>query len=108
MMTTDQLGPNVDRLRPSTRAAALDFRPVSPEDVGGPHATEVGFGRLDGTNFDRSREAAVSHGVHDPERARRCRLQARFNEAVFSGVVAAVADLARIAVHVGDRRCFDL
>lgn len=91
LMTTDQLGPEVDRSRFHYQDAGgfgLGFG-LKPEGVGTPHATEVWtWGGSDGTNFwvDPRSGVFTVFMIQGPEE--RSRLQARFNEAVFASLRA--------------------
>lgn len=89
MMTTDQLGPGVDRSTFSYRAEGgfgLGFG-LKPEGVGGPHATQVWtWGGSDGTNFWVDPKSGLFTVFMIQNGAEGNRLQARFNKAVFESL----------------------
>jgi CubicO group peptidase (beta-lactamase class C family) len=89
LMTTDQLGPDVDRSRFHYKDAGgfgLGFG-LKPEGVGGPHATEVWtWGGSDGTNFWVDPKSGVFTVFMIQNAAEGPRLQARFNTAVFESL----------------------
>lgn len=89
LMTTDQLGPAVDRTNFSYKDGGgfgLGFG-LKPEGTGGPHATQVWtWGGSDGTNFwvDPKSGAFIVFMIQNA--AEGPRLQARFNKAVFESL----------------------
>jgi CubicO group peptidase (beta-lactamase class C family) len=89
LMTTDQLGPDVDRSRFSYKGGGfgLGFG-LKPEGVGGPHATEVWtWGGSDGTNFWIDPKSGVFTVFMIQNAREGPRLQARFNETVFESLM---------------------
>jgi CubicO group peptidase (beta-lactamase class C family) len=89
LMTTDQLGANVDRssfFYKEGGGFGLGFG-LKPEGVGGPHATEVWtWGGSDGTNFWVDPKSGVFTVLMIQNAAEGPRLQARFNTAVFASL----------------------
>jgi CubicO group peptidase (beta-lactamase class C family) len=88
-MTTDQLGPQVDRATfpyKSEGGFGLGFG-LKPEAVGGPHETRVWtWGGSDGTNFWVDPKSGVFIVYMIQNAAEGNRLQARFNKAVFESL----------------------
>jgi CubicO group peptidase (beta-lactamase class C family) len=89
LMTTDQLGPQVDRATfpyKSEGGFGLGFG-LKPEGTGGPHATRVWtWGGSDGTNFWVDPKSGVFVVYMIQNAAEGNRLQARFNKAVFESL----------------------
>lgn len=89
LMTTDQLGPQVDRATfpyKSGGGFGLGFG-LKPEGTGGPHSTEVWtWGGSDGTNFWVDPKSGVFVVYMIQNAAEGGRLQARFNKAVFESL----------------------
>jgi CubicO group peptidase (beta-lactamase class C family) len=89
LMTTDQLGPQVDRATfpyKNEGGFGLGFG-LKPEGVGGPHATQVWtWGGSDGTNFWVDPRSGVFVVYMIQNAAQGARLQARFNKAVFEAL----------------------
>jgi CubicO group peptidase (beta-lactamase class C family) len=89
LMTTNQLGPQIDRSRFHYKDAGgfgLGFG-LKPEAVGTPHATEVWtWGGSDGTNFWVDPKSGVFTVFMIQNGAEGPRLQARFNTAVFESL----------------------
>ena len=89
LMTTNQLGPQIDRSRFHYKDAGgfgLGFG-LKPEGVGGPHATEVWtWGGSDGTSFWVDPKSGVFIVLMIQNGAEGPRLQARFNTAVFDSL----------------------
>lgn len=89
LMTTDQLGPGVDRATfpyKSEGGFGLGFG-LKPEGTGGPHATKVWtWGGSDGTNFWVDPKSGVFIVYMIQNGAEGARLQARFNRAVFESL----------------------
>jgi CubicO group peptidase (beta-lactamase class C family) len=88
-MTTDQLGPDVDRsgfFYKDGGGFGLGFG-LKPEGVGGPHATQVWtWAGSDGTNFWVDPKSGVFTVFMIQNAREGARLQARFNEAVFESL----------------------
>jgi CubicO group peptidase (beta-lactamase class C family) len=89
LMTTDQLGPGVDRATFPYRnegGFGLGFG-LKPEGTGTPHATHVWtWGGSDGTNFWVDPKSGVFIVYMIQNGAEGNRLQARFNKAVFEAL----------------------
>jgi CubicO group peptidase (beta-lactamase class C family) len=89
MMTTDQLGPDVDRSGFFYKAGGgfgLGFG-LKPEGVGGPHATEVWtWAGSDGTNFWVDPKSGLFTVFMIQNAREGPRLQARFNKVVFESL----------------------